>query len=376
MNRKAKLLVGAESLQMQSFGGISRVIREILPVLKESGYFETICLYRASENPLSESTRNLASCVTGLWVREDRRPFRARCWLNKTVLRNWNQWRFTHADADIYLSTYYSPPPRSVPSVCFVYDMTYERYPECFPIQDVSRTLELKRAAVMQSARLVCISKTTKLDLVQFYGVDADRCDVVYLGGGEERAAAYAPLAKDLSAPLKILYVGCWIAKYKNFSFLLSALDVFRQHSGLPLELNVVSKRGSCEAHQQHAKLIRSPVLYHENISDTNLTQLYRECDVFVYPSLWEGFGIPVVEALASGCPVLCSDIPVFHEVGGCAVNYFNPHDIDSFCVAMNSAIKSGRNLETVKKRTEQAALFTWEKCAHSILKSIQKAVQ
>ncbi len=88
--------------------------------------------------------------------------------------------------------------------------------------------------------------------------------------------------------------------------------------------------------------IFRETLRWLRNMND-ELSRLYRECNVLVYPFLWDGFGIPIVETLARGCNVVSLDILVFHEVGGDAVYYFDPHNIDYFCSAIDQAFRVGR---------------------------------
>lgn len=360
---------------MQAAGGVSRIFQQALPAIMASPSVGTVVMYLPEPEPLRQCVSGISHTIAGCWLREDRRPFNVRHLINRKLLMHLNDWLFNHSCAAVYLPTYYSLPPKGIPSVCFVYDMTYERHPESFPASDVVSTCTRKKNAILASARCLCISQQTKRDLIDVYGIRDDQCDLVYLGGGERKASPES-LAGRFSSPLKVLYVGNWETAYKNFEFMLSGLQAFKKRHGPSIELHVVSRRRSSAAdRQRHAALFDGGVVYHESAGDDELHNLYRECDIFAYPSLWEGFGIPIAEAMSWGCAVICSHIPAFHEVGGNAVEYFDPRDVDSFCVAINQAMGSGRSLDAVKARTDRAALFTWEKCAYSMLESILKVV-
>jgi len=211
-------------------------------------------------------------------------------------------------------------------------------------------------------------------DVVEFYSVDDERCDVIYLGGGEAKSGV--KLFRDRQAtPLRVLYVGDWNSPYKNFEFMLRGLRVFNAQCRVDVELHVASCRHASSAVQnQHRQLSGVKTVYHEAVSDEALANLYHECHVFVYPSLWEGFGIPIIEALSWGCAVTCSDIPVFHEVGGDVVSYFDPLDYDSLAEALSVALLSEESKDAVERRVDRAGLFTWEECARNLLRSMEKA--
>lgn len=371
-----KLLVGGECFYMQAAGGVSRIFQKVLPLLDRMTTIEEVNVYRDRPPPARQDIEAMQIRQSGVWLRRDRWPYRVRKFINTKFCQPYNDAYFQRSKASVYLPTYYSIPPRGVPSICFVYDMTYERHPESFAGMDAVATCAEKKKAIKAASRCLCISQQTKRDLMNIYNVADDQCDVVYLGGGERKAEP-DKLTAQLPNVAKVLYVGNWASAYKNFNFMLSGLKMHQQHSSQLLELHVVSRyRSSVEERQRHYDLAGIDIVYHEAASDDELDKLYSESHVFVYPSLWEGFGIPIVEAMSWGCAVVCSDIPVFHEVGGDAVDYFDPQDLDSFCIAMKQAIGSGRSLDAVKKRTERAALFTWEKCAQAMLASIYKTVK
>lgn len=107
-----------------------------------------------------------------------------------------------------------------------------------------------------------------------------------------------------------------------------------------------------------------------ENPSDDRIIQLYQTAKVFVFPSVIEGFGLPVLEAMACGCPVACSNAASLPEVGGDAVLYFNPNDINGMAAAMTRLLDNDSlRLNLAQKGIERAKLFSWEKTAADIYK-------
>jgi len=369
------ILVGGEAFQLQSAGGVSQIYRRALPILMMMDGVKRIdVIYQEPVIP-KQSVSGFSDQVYGWWCRGDRRPYRLRQILNRNVFGPFNRWRFCRTHASVYLPTYYTPSPPSVPSVCFVYDMIYERCPDSFTQNEVSKTLEAKNSCIKNATRLLCISEQTKTDVICYYNIDPSRCDVVYLGGGE-RIMLPSHCCRERSECYKFLYVGDWRTPYKNFAFMLRAIREWQHLSKSTAELHVASRIPITSTDKTiHSNLASSDIIYHESADDAELNRLYCEADVFVYPSLWEGFGIPVVEAMACGCAVMCSDIPAFREVGGDAVDYFDPADLNSFCECLNRSLSSGRSPDAVKTRIDRAAMFTWQKCADAMLKSIRMAV-
>ena len=101
--------------------------------------------------------------------------------------------------------------------------------------------------------------------------------------------------------------------------------------------------------------------------SDEMLCTLYNRAECFVYPSLSEGFGIPLLEAIASGCPLCISDIPVFHEVAGDAATYFDPYSVHTIQEALDACLHSGRTAELEERQQKRLARFSWDRCAESM---------
>ncbi len=372
------LIFGDEIFRSQRVGGISRIFRSIIPLLRGMDEIEGVLLFRNSRWGLPQPFSESFDGVRGVWIDARKRPYRLRNAINKKVLLPFNRWHLERLKDLVYVPTYYSNLPARIHSVCFVYDMIHEMFPDSFSPDERSREIERKRCAIRSSSRCLCISETTKMDLARLANVDADRCDVVYLGGGERKdlnsISETFPLQQ--SSCLRILYVGETVAKYKNFSFLLSALSFMCAKLGLSVEFNVVTKSHSYSTFAAtHIIPQNIKVCWHYMAADQTLNMLYQYCDVFVYPSLWEGFGIPIVEALSWGCPVVCSDIAVFREIAEGVVDFFDPRSDGEFILAMSRALDAGRTAKAVNARTNHAAQFTWENCAKKFLASAKKCL-
>ncbi len=113
----------------------------------------------------------------------------------------------------------------------------------------------------------------------------------------------------------------------------------------------------------ERVKTLGNRIVFKTSVSDRELGSLYRDAQAFVFPSLMEGFGLPAIEALAHGCPVICSDIPVFHEILGEAATYFDPNDVDRLTKILAVALEKRPRVDgsIVKK-------YSWQKMAKETL--------
>lgn len=272
-----------------------------------------------------------------------------------------------HYRPDLVHETYYSTKhlaPVGSKVVLTVFDMIHELFPEYVAARD--STSQKKAIAVKRADHIICISEHTRNDLIDLFKVDPAKISVVYLGFSLRKTPRnMVPLNKR---PY-FLYVGDRKG-YKNFASLLKAyatnralqrdydLAIFGGGSLSVQERTLIDRLGI------HAERIRQ-----FNGDDTILAGLYRQASLFVYPSLYEGFGIPPLEAMSFDCPVVCSNTSSIPEVVGDAAVLFDPRSSD----ALGDAIKHVLNDITLRqdlivRGRERIKLFSWKKCAEQTL--------
>jgi len=276
-------------------------------------------------------------------------------------------------DVDIYHETYYSMAdncPRSAKRVITVFDMIHEKFPEYFSTVDETR--EIKAHVVSHADHCICISENTRQDLINLLGVPEEKTSVVHLGYSLSGRPEHARQIKR-DSPF-ILYVGSR-DKYKNFRLFLSAFSA----SPLLREKFSIICFGGGALTTKELEQIDSLGLSVQQVSgsDDLLAGLYASAATLVYPSLYEGFGIPLLEAMAYHCPVVCSSSSSLPEVVGDAAEFFDPLDEISLCQAIERVVSSPEHADMLAhKGKERIRGFSWEKCAQNTLQIYRKILQ
>ena len=248
---------------------------------------------------------------------------------------------------DIIHETNYSllPPGLDVHAkrVLTVYDMIHEKF------MPNTHTPERKRASIARADIILCISECTRRDLLDFYPNVASKTFVTPLGASVPSGSLQR--YSQLEEPY-ILFVGNR-AGYKNYNGLLKAYagcpDLYRR-------VKLVVWGGGEWTHQEIAQINKLGMQNHiVKLSDSvNLNSLYQHAETFVFPSLYEGFGLPLLEAMANGCPVACSNASCFPEVAGDEAVYFDPNCTTSIAQVILTSLTSQRRVFQAPKR------YTW----------------
>lgn len=263
------------------------------------------------------------------------------------------------------------------PFVLTFHDATSERYGGKFP--DVGTNLsELKKKLLERADRIIAVSAFSKQEIVHFFGINPDRIDVIHLGTSLGSNGAFAPtfgnevLNKE-PFPF-LLYVGKR-SLYKNFDgFFKAVTPLLRRHS----DLHLVCAGGGAFSREEVTAFQAAGLanrIHFRPITDVSLLHLYQQALAFVFPSLNEGFGIPVLEAFCGGCPALLSDRSSLPEIGGDAAIYFDPEDAESIVWAVERVISDSTLRIDLKERgRERLSLFSCEKTAENTL-SVYKSL-
>ncbi len=269
-----------------------------------------------------------------------------------------------------YFDPYFLQALGGRPYVLTVYDFTYEAYPELFSARDP--VPGWKRKLAEGASRIIAISEHTKRDLVKFYGTDPDLIDVTHLAY-EPRAVPEAPPPGDLPERY-VLFTGTRHA-YKNWRLLVTAMaPLLREDPALHLVCTGVPFSAEERAHLVTLGVERQ--VRHRRVAEVELGGLYERAAAFVFPSLYEGFGIPVLEAFSHGCPAVLANTSSLPEVGGDAALYFEPTEPDAIAGALarvlgDAALRS----DLVRRGRERAKGFTWRRTAGETLACYRRAL-
>jgi anaerobic magnesium-protoporphyrin IX monomethyl ester cyclase len=271
-----------------------------------------------------------------------------------------------------------------VPTVVTIHDMSLTLYPECHPTRRRLLKGPLQRLAATHAAAIITPSTVAKRDLVRLYGVDPDRVHVVYEAAAPEFTrvsdpARLAEVRRRHALPDRfVLYVGA-IEPRKNLKRLLDAFAA-RHHAGdLPYQLVCVGPYGWLSrdlGRHIDALGIGAAVHFTGYVPFDDLPAIYSLADMFIFPSLYEGFGLPVIEALACGAPVIIGQAESLVEIGGDAVTVVDPLDtaaIGDALVALGRDADRRRDLSF--RGLRQAAQFSWDRAARETLGVYRAAI-
>jgi len=280
----------------------------------------------------------------------------------------------TNENVDIYHETYFTKAdncPKSAIRIITVYDMVHEKFPEMFSRFD--QTSDRKLFALNRADHIISISHNTKKDLIKYFNIDADKISVVHLGYLQSNIENSN---NTFSQKPYLLYVGGRL-EYKNFIALLKA---YANSKNLKKKFRLVCFGGG-PFNKEEQRLIAQLHLDESNIiqksgDDHLLTGLYKNAVAFVYPSLYEGFGLPPLEAMSLGCPVICSNASSLPEVVGNAAEQFDPHNIDNIRFAIENVVFNLDHKENlISLGYTQSKLFSWKKCASETLQVYEKVI-
>ena len=271
---------------------------------------------------------------------------------------------------DIFHPTYYDPYflpyIGDKPFVVTVFDMIHELYPTEFP---GDTTTSLKKKVLSRATQIIAISSNTKKDLVNIFGIKPEKIEVIYLGSSLD-PKNYS----KVNLPSKyLLYVGDR-GKYKNFTSLVGALHELK---GMLEDVHLVCVGGG-KFNDSEKKLLGSLMSRSHQLSltDPELTYAYKHALSFIMPSLYEGFCLPVLEAMICSCPVVCSNTSSIPEVAGDAAIYFDPKKESSIASAIKILLKDeDLRSKSIKQGLAQATKFSWDKCAKETEIIYQKAI-
>ncbi|MBI4009045.1 glycosyltransferase family 4 protein [Candidatus Roizmanbacteria bacterium] len=283
---------------------------------------------------------------------------------------------------DLFFSpAHYAPRFCPIPFVVTIHDLSYFYYPAEFLKKDLHQLKSWTKYSVEKAKKVIAVSNTTKKDVIKFYGIDDKKIEVIY-NGYEKNLKAQNSNVKATTQKLKleknkyILFVGT-LQPRKNIDTLIEAFGYFKKQNP-SFKLIIVGKKGWLYDHIfkliEDFKLKRD-VIYRGYVTDDELGNLYKNAFSFVLPSFYEGFGIPVLEAMGYGCPVISSFASSLPEVGGDASLYFDPKSPSELAEKLTN-LKDNKELrkQLIEKGKVRIKQFSWQKCAEQTLQILKNA--
>ncbi len=285
----------------------------------------------------------------------------------------------------IHCPDFIPPLHNRIPAVCTVHDLAFLLYPN-FVTADSARYYGQVELAVKRASRIIAVSNSTRNDLVKLLGAPESKIDVIHEAADpiyhpiEHHSARLSLESAGISVPDQfILFVGT-IEPRKNLGTLLRSYAKLRSAYGDDIPLVLAGAPGwlSHDISDLVVSLgLDDHVLFTGKIPDSeHLRSLYNLAVMLVHPAYYEGFGLPPLEAMACGVPVVCSDAGSLPEVVGNAALMANPEDVDEWTVAMHRLLEDKRlAAELRSKGLERAATFSWKTAAQETLQTYRQAV-
>ena len=294
-------------------------------------------------------------------------------------------WRSARDRADLLHVTYVAPPLSTCPHVVTVHDISYEFYPEHFPPRVRWMLKTLVPLTLRRAARVITVSEHARREIANRYRIAPERIAVTY----EAADPRYRPVTDREQLERVRSRYGLWgryvlalgnLQPRKNLARLVSAyVDLRRsgQLQGVQLVLAGKAQWRESELYEDvRGSGFADDILFPGYIEDADLPALYSGALVFVYPSIYEGFGLPPLEAMACGTPVICSNAASLPEVVGDAALTVPPTDTSALAQTLwKVAGDPGLRAELVERGLRRAGRFSWQACAEETLQVYRDAL-
>ncbi len=323
-----------------------------------------------------DSWETTALLPTNEYIREKRLfhtfkyRFKGQGKLADSLNRPYTNYRLSKGDFDVFhqtnFGTYCLKSLGDKPMVTTYHDSnlsTIDPHPEIVNQQKAS----LKRADA-----IICVSNNTRKDMLDLFDLDERKVHVVY--HGIELPDLSLLDSKRLYDFPYVLFVGRR-SEYKNFQRFVQAFSIVAKIHP-QIHLVCTSKMFSKSEMEMFANLKLADKVHSINATEQHMKRLYRDAELFVFPSLYEGFGMPILESWSCGCPVILSDASCFPEIAGDAGLYFNPIDIDDMVNCMLKVLEDNElRQQLIEKGGKRVGQFSWQSTARAHMKIYESLI-
>jgi len=284
----------------------------------------------------------------------------------------------------IFSPTHYAPRFSPIPSVISIMDLSFIRYPKLFNRKDQLQLKRWTKYSIRQAKYVLTISQFSKNQIIDFYKADSNKIYVTYPGYKKEiyrvnyAAEEINQVKKKYGLSNYLMFVGT-IQPRKNIQRLVIAFSKLVKNFP-DLKLVIIGKKGWLYEDifkMMENKAMVKKIVYLGYIEDIQIAKLYNGASCFVLPSLYEGFGLTVIEAMACGCPVIVSNISSLPEVAGNAAIYVEPTSIESIVSGINGIIRQDQQYyreDRIKKGLTQVKKYSWENCGLKTLEVLEQS--
>ena len=279
---------------------------------------------------------------------------------------NLTKYYYNKIKPQIYHQTYYGnfPKLKNVIKVVTVHDLIHEKFYNLYGMSIKDRP---KKTSIEEADKIICVSENTKIDLQNFYNINDKKIFVI--NHGHEHILNLLDDKKKIERKNEILYVG-GRGKYKNFKNFIKAFVISER---IKKNFNIICFGGGDftenEVNFLKNEKIYDKITYREG-DDVNLARFYKSASCLILPSLYEGFGLPIIEAFSLGCPVVASNSNSIIQTAGDAAAYFDPENIEDIADKLEITLNLNDNNENVKKGYDQVKKYKWKDCAKKTLEA------
>lgn len=281
----------------------------------------------------------------------------------------------TELKEDLYHGVYWVRPWEKEPYVLTVHDISFALHPEWFRPGEALFYTTLIRAAARKARKVITVSEFCRTEILEKWDIPADRIETTR----EAARSLFKPGKRKRSGPPTILFVSA-IHPRKNLGRLIRAWQQLRAKRFPDLRLKVVGPAGwaaGADLRALKAAVAQGGAEWLGSQTDEQLREAYQTATMLVYPSLYEGFGLPPLEAMACGCPVVCSQTASLPEVCGEAAEYFDPTSEEEISVKISDVLGSEeRRRELSQAGIAKAGEYSWARMAEETAAVYNRATE